>query len=113
MRKAVVKKDGTPVAEVILADTFLLRLRGLIGRKLAAGEGLLLIPCNQIHTFQMGYPIDVIYLDASDRIVKIDGAVKPNRSLKAVRSAKKVLELPAHAAAAAGLAVGDPLEVGK
>ena len=110
MRKEVIYKQGSRVAEVILADTFFLRLRGLIGRTLAEGQGLLLSPCNQIHTFWMGYPIDTVYLDAAGRIVRIDENVLPNRTCRGERGAKRVLELPAFQAAAAGLAKGDQLE---
>ena len=111
MRKAEIQKDGKRIAEVILADRYFLRLRGLIGRTLRAGEGLLLIPCNQIHTFRMGYAIDVVYLDPFNRVLRIEEAVQPGRSCKAVRGARKVLELPAYAAGEAGLAAGDVLEV--
>lgn len=111
MRKAELQKNGTTIAHVILADRYFLRLRGLIGRRLSPGEGLLLVPCNQIHTFWMGYPIDVIYLDAMGRALRVDAAVPPGKSCALVRGAKQVLELPAGAAAEANITVGDLLEV--
>ena len=110
MRRIEIKKDGVKFADVILANNYFLRLRGLLGRTLRQGEGLLLTPCNQIHTFGMGYPIDVIYLDAFGRVLRIEAEVAPGRACKAVRGAKKVLELPANAAKEAGIAAGDLLE---
>ena len=46
-----------------LADSFLARVRGLLGRlTLALGEGLVIRPCNAVHTLGMAFPIDVIHL---------------------------------------------------
>ena len=80
---------------VAVADTFFLRLRGLIGRDVQAIGGLLIRPCNQIHTCFMGYPIDVLYLDAQNKIVRIDEAVPAGRFCKAERGAVCVVELAA------------------
>ena len=45
------------------ADTFFTRFKGLIGApSLTKGEGLLILPCNSIHTHVMRFPIDVLYV---------------------------------------------------
>ena len=45
------------------ADNFFTRFKGLMGAPcLAAGEGLLILPCNSIHTHFMRFPIDVLYV---------------------------------------------------
>ena len=45
-----------------VADSYWRRLRGLIGSKpLEPGEGLLIVPCNSVHSHFMGFPIDVLY----------------------------------------------------
>jgi uncharacterized protein len=46
-----------------VAECFLDRLRGLIGKpKLGPGEGMLLRPCNSIHMWFMNYPLDVVFI---------------------------------------------------
>ena len=55
-----------------VAKSFFQRARGLIGRKgLEPGTGMLILRCNAIHTFFMRFPIDAIFLDRDDQVVKI------------------------------------------
>ncbi len=87
------------------ADTFGLRLRGLMFRSaLAEGEGLLIVPCQAVHTHFMRFPIDVLFLDEQDRVIHLIRSMRPWRQSPYVKGAKAVLEL---AAGAAG-----PTEVG-
>lgn len=109
----VVEDDrGAVVAERVLeAGTFGLRLRGLLGRApLGPGEGLLLTPCNAIHTFFMPGPIDAVFLDGGGRVVAVAERLPPWRA-RAVPGARRVLELPAGAAARCGLAAGRRLRL--
>lgn len=77
-----------------VADTAETRRKGLLGRKaLARGEGLWIIPCESVHTFFMGFAIDLVYLDRENRIKKLRSEVVPWR-LSACLSAHSVLELP-------------------
>ena len=63
-----------------VAKTLWERMKGLIGTKrLPPGEGLLILRCNAIHTFFMSFPIDAIFFDRSDRIVKVVRDVRPWR----------------------------------
>ncbi len=95
-----------------LADNFWTRLRGLIGRPpLEPGQGLLILPSNSVHCFFMSYPIDVIYVDREDRVLKVDEAMKPWRVGKPVFGARYVIELPAGEAARRDVRPGDELEV--
>lgn len=98
-----------PLAEDVgLANTWWTRLRGLIGRPpLQAGQGLWIVPCQQVHTHFMGRPIDVIFLDREGCILRILPALAPWRFSPWVRGGHAVLELPA--GAAAGLQPGDRL----
>jgi uncharacterized membrane protein (UPF0127 family) len=78
---------------VEIADHGSKRRKGLLGHeKLAAGEGLWIIPCEAIHTFGMRFPIDLVYLDRSKRVRKVSKAVPPWR-MSACFSAYSVLEL--------------------
>ena len=71
------------VASVHLADTFWLRLKGLLGTAaLPEGEGLFLCPCNCVHTCGMRYAIDVLFLDSDGRILKLVQALEKNKVAK-------------------------------
>lgn len=95
----------------VVADRALSRMWGLLGRRqLPAGEGLLLEPAPAIHTAFMRFAIDVVFLDAYMRVLKIVPAVPPWRSV-AARHARAVLELAAGEARRRGLTVGDRLDV--
>ena len=57
---------------VARADTHFARLKGLLGRvKLRSDEGLWTIPSQGIHTICLLFPIDVIYLDADNRVIHL------------------------------------------
>lgn len=85
------------------------RMRGLLGRRAPAeGEGLLIAPCNAIHTLFMGFPIDVVFLNRESRVVKILRAVAPFRWAMAPGAAM-VLETRAGEADRTGIATGDRL----
>ena len=62
-------------------------------------------PCRQVHTWGMGYPIDVVHLDAEDRILEIQ-TLRPWRLGLYRRQARAVLELAAGEAGRLGLQVG-------
>jgi uncharacterized membrane protein (UPF0127 family) len=101
-------------ANLVLANTALQRLRGLLGRKaLAPGEGLWLRPCSSIHTFWMRFAIDVIFLDRKRRIVKLVENLRPFRLTLPSSQAYSVIELPAHSISAHQLRVGDELGIEK
>ena len=102
------RDDGRIISEsVIVADTFRSRLRGALGyRRLDEGEGVVLRPSFSIHTWFMRFPIDVVFVDADQVVIKISEGVKPFRTA-ACRGAREVVELPAGECGRRGLAVGD------
>jgi uncharacterized membrane protein (UPF0127 family) len=88
------------------------RTRGLLFRPpLVEGEGLLIQPCNSVHTFMMGFPIDVLFLDQERRVVHLVEAMRPQRVSRIVWKAHSTLELPAGTAQRTGTQVGDQLTV--
>ncbi|HMV83879.1 MAG TPA: DUF192 domain-containing protein [Blastocatellia bacterium] len=111
--KVYVCATGRPLAErVVLANTFLSRLRGLIGRRrLAPAEALWLRPCNGVHTWWMHYAIDVIFLDRELRIVKLVENMRPFLLTAPHRAARSVLEMSAHTISQTQLKVGDQLKI--
>ena len=93
-----------------LARDPLSRMKGLLGRRqLSPGEGLLLQPAWSIHTFFMRFPIDAVFLDREQRVVKVAAGLPPWRTAAAGR-ARAVLELAAGEAERVGLAPGARLE---
>ena len=98
---------GTRVA---VANSFWRRLRGLLALgPLQAGEGLLLLHCDSVHTVGMGYPIDVAFLDAEGRIVNCIAALAPWRVGRGEEGAVHTLELPAGRLEETGTVPGDRL----
>ena len=95
----------------MVADRALARMWGLLGRRqLPDGEGLLLEPAPAIHTAFMRFPIDVVFLDAYMRVIKVVDSLPPWRSA-AARQARAVLELAAGQARLRGVTPGDRLDV--
>ena len=83
------------VQEVETADTFWARLWGLMMRpSLAAGKGLLLSPCPQIHTCFMRFDIDAVFCDKSGRVLYVKENMRPWRFGRFVRGSYYTLELP-------------------
>lgn len=109
MKRIVITRNGAELTEASLADSYFLRLRGLIGRDVEALGGLLIIPCNQIHCCFMNYPIDAVYLDKSGKILKIEEAVPVWHFCKLVKGGRSVLELPAGRAKALKLEIGEEI----
>jgi uncharacterized membrane protein (UPF0127 family) len=88
---------GEAVAsKVMVADRFLQRARGLMGkRRLGDPEGLWIYPCGSVHTCFMRFRIDVVFLDPELRILAQQTQVKPFRMALGPTGTRSVLELPA------------------
>lgn len=108
--KAVV--NGQVICEKVeVADTFFKRFMGLMYRKsMEEGHGLLLAPCNEIHTFGMKFPIDTITISGDNKIRYLDRDVAPNKVRPIVKDGKKVLELLSGTIDKYGLELGDKVE---
>jgi len=64
------------------------RLRGLLCRARAPGPrtGLLLSPCNAVHTFGMRYGIDVAFIDREGRVLRLVRNLRPWRAACCLRA---------------------------
>jgi uncharacterized protein len=107
----VVREDGAGHRVVCercqAADTFLTRLRGLLGKRaLPQGEGLLLHPASSIHMFFMRFPIDAVFCDRDLRVLDVERGLRPWKTAGR-KGAKIVIELAE--GAAAGVEPGDRL----
>jgi hypothetical protein len=86
------------------------RTLGLLGTSgLDPGRGLWIERSPSIHMFFMRYPIDAVFVDRHGKVVKIVERLRPWRIVALARGARDCLELPAGAARAAGINVGDEL----
>ena len=93
------------------ATSFKDRLIGLMFKERMEGfDGLLIRPCNSIHTFFMKYNIDVIFLNRDNKIVKIVKDLRPWRMTWIKFSADKVLELNSNVVSG-DIEVNDTLEL--
>ena len=98
------------VGAVERADSFWRRGVGLLGRAgLPAGAALWIMPCNSIHMFGMRFALDLIFLDAGLRVVKIVRDVRPWRMASGGPGAHSVLELATGWLPADAAAPGDQL----
>jgi uncharacterized membrane protein (UPF0127 family) len=94
-----------------VAETPAARTRGLLKTdSLPDGAGLLIVPCRQVHTFRMRYPIDVIFVDEAWTVKRVVHAMKPGRLTALVFGSRAALELPAGKAAETGTVKGDLID---
>lgn len=83
--------------------------RGLMLRKgLADGEGMVFRPAKGIHTQFMRFPIDLIFLDKQNQVVKVRPSMPPWRF--DFTNAAAVIEMTSGAAEQADIRPGDQLE---
>ncbi|MGI6037019.1 MAG: DUF192 domain-containing protein [Limnochordia bacterium] len=101
---------GCSLAEqAVVADSFWSRLRGLLGKgSLAPGEGLILKPCNWVHSIGMAFPIDVLYVSPHGQVLAAH-TLRPNRWGPLIRGSHLVVELPEGTLAKTKTVPGDRL----
>lgn len=103
-------KGETFVSQAVLTRTPLQRLFGLAFRqRLGAEEALWLKPCYSIHTWGMRFPLDVVFLDSSGRILGLLEDVRPWRICRTFVKTRSVLEMNSGTITDRGLKVGDNL----
>jgi uncharacterized protein len=106
--KLINKTNNTIISEnVMVADTFFKRLKGLMFTKeLPEQSALHIMPCNEIHTFNMKYSIDVLYLDGNNNIIDVNENMAPGKIGRRVKNAISVVELPSGKVKRLGVKVG-------
>lgn len=90
-------KEQTIIGTLYLsyANKLFARLRGLLGTEhLSKLHGLVLSPCNSVHSFGMKYSIALICLNKEGVIVGIKPCLKPNRIFFAPKGTYAIAELP-------------------
>ena len=81
------------------------RRRGLLGRTGLGDAALVIAPSNAVHTFFMRFPIDVVFVDRTGRVLRIAASVPAWRMTGSWR-AFATIELAAGTAARAGMTTG-------
>lgn len=102
-------RDGTVLASLEIADSFLARSRGLLGRSGTAGA-MLLRHTRGVHSVGMRFAIDVAFLDKDLVVIDVVTLRRQWLALPRMR-ARCVLEAEAGAFERWGLKVGDRLEI--
>jgi len=104
-------RNGFSLADcrVRLALTWWQRAIGLLATpRLDDPRGLWIAPCNSVHTIGMRYPIDVVFVAADARVLKLVRTLRPLRAAMC-RGAHATLELRAGSIAELGLRAGDTI----
>ncbi len=101
------------IAEVVFfADNPFKRMKGLLGRKsLKPQEAMVIKPCNAIHTFFMRFPIDVLFVNKDNRVVKIIANLPSFRLSPICFTSQFVVELPAGTIQTTHITLGDQLVI--
>lgn len=103
-------RDSTLGTRVAVADTWWLRLRGLVGRAaLRPGEGLMLTPCRAVHMYGVRYPIDVAFVDRRGIVLSTYPALAPGARTGWHPAAISALEVPAGTLKLSGTLDGDAI----
>jgi len=109
--RAVNATRGTVLGDCVrVADTALMRIVGLLGeRQLSRGDGLLILPCQGVHTWGMMFPIDVLVLDGQWNVLALRRRMRQFRITRIFWKAAAVLELPVGTLDSTLTSVGDTL----
>lgn len=111
--KIINKTNQKIIADKVkIANNPISRTIGLLNKSvLNEGEGLLITPCNSIHSFGMRFKFDAIFIDKKNKVKHIIKAMPAWRVSPLIIFAHSVIELPAGTADLAEVKIGDILEL--
>jgi uncharacterized membrane protein (UPF0127 family) len=110
MRVLNVSRSTELADHAMLADGFVSRLRGLLGRDgLEPGDGLVIEPCTSVHMWGMRFALDIVHLDKKGKVLKVLPNLKPGALGPYLWRSHTAVELPAGTIAASGTEAGDML----
>jgi uncharacterized membrane protein (UPF0127 family) len=105
-----VTRDTVLAEHVVEAKSMFSRMRGMLGRRFDNFDSMLFKRNNSVHTWFMGIPIDVAFLDDEGVVMSLSQNLRPWR-MTGCFSAKMTIELPAGVFERTGTVVGDRLDV--
>ncbi|PIQ87733.1 MAG: hypothetical protein COV73_02595 [Candidatus Omnitrophica bacterium CG11_big_fil_rev_8_21_14_0_20_43_6] len=89
-------KNTVLAEDIFIANTPLIRIKGLLGRKVfSANQAIIMDPCNSAHTFFMRFPIDILFVDKNYKVIKALPGLVPNRITPIYWHSCRVIELSA------------------
>src|ERR1043166_5383378 len=101
-------RDSVLGEAIEVADSAVRRVKGLLGREcLEDGQGLLFKQASSLHTFFMRFPIDILFIDKTGKVLRSRPHVAPFKLVAAPLRAFYALELPAGAINKSNTKVGD------
>lgn len=113
MRLLIKDKNTELASDVIVADSFVARSKGLLGRdSLEDKKTLWIHRCNSIHTWFMKFSIDVVFVDKNLIVRSVHQNVAPWRLILPVWRARSVFEFNGGALEGIQITQGDQLYVG-
>lgn len=109
----IIKKNSDVICRnAKIANNFLSRLKGLLGRnEFGDIDGLMLSSCRQIHSIGMKFNFDALYLDSEYKIIAIYENIGKNKILPYNVAVSNVLELPKGMVQDKNLGIGDVLKI--
>jgi uncharacterized membrane protein (UPF0127 family) len=81
--------------EFVVATTLRWRLIGLAWSRRPRAPALHIPRCRSVHTFGMRFALDLVWLDADGRVVRVDRGVPPWRVRRCRAARGGVIEIPA------------------
>jgi uncharacterized protein len=106
-----ITRRATLGEHIRVAENGLTAIVGLLGeRELVAGDGLLIVPSQGVHTWGMRFAIDVVVLDDAWRVIAIRREMRPFRVTPVFWKAAAVLELQSGTVDSSGTQVNDMIE---
>ena len=103
-------RDTELASRVFEAKSYLSRMRGMLGRRFDNFDAMLFQKNNSVHTFFMGIPIDVVFVDHEGVVKFQSNTLKPWR-MTGCLAAKTTIEFPAGTLKRTGTTVGDRLDI--
>lgn len=105
-------KDIEVLDDIIIAESFFSRLKGLLGKKgLDKGQGLVIRPCNSVHTIGMKFSIDLAFVNEDNQVIHIIQDLKPGKLSPIIKGSKFVIEVASGEFSHDNLEIGDIIEI--
>lgn len=83
------------VDTIRVANSFFKKLRGyMFQKKPSQSEIMIFNACNSVHTFNMKFKLDILFLDEHNKVVKKASGVPRGRFIAPVKEATRVIEAP-------------------
>lgn len=106
-----ITKDQIILDEVDFAQNFYTRLKGLLGKKdIKSRCGLIIKPCNSIHTIGMKFTIDVAFISNDNRVIHIINQMSPGKISPIIKNSSYCIETKGGQLDDLTLSIGDEIE---